>query len=411
MGEREIRLPIVGEDHTGRATKSAERNLDRLQRKTKEFDKSSKAVVTLADSFVGLASTIKAGGTYAAVAAIVAVIASLPAVGSLAAGGLVAALGGGLAALGLLFASRNEAIRREFGKTFAHIQNTLRNISKPFEPVLKNLAVLIRKVFDVFSPSLAASFQAMAPAVDRMFTAISEAVIQLLPTIGPVTDAFISMLDAIGPQLPGMVKGIADGIIAVALSIRKNPQTFASLIRFLAGATAATLRLIAVLSSMANWFQRHPNVTRALVIALTSATVAAGVFRNQISNALNTAASVVRRAVDVIKGAINSLPLVRTIKIALDLPNVAGAVRGILGALSPLPGFSGGGPMLTAPQFATAGASFAGGPVGGSTHVEVGPTNVTTTVLLDGSPFRALVRNAVSDDRARQAHRARYGRR
>lgn len=411
---RDINLDIVAHDKTDRATRSAGRNLDRLERKTREFDGASKSVRGVTSSFVEMAATLKAGGVYAAVAAIAAGIAALPAVASLAAGGIVLALGGGLATLGLLFAARNKEIRKLFSDTFTHIQTKLQQISKPFEPVLRNLAGLIRRTFDVFTPALTESFKKMAPAVDRMFTAMASAVQAMQPAIGPVTDAFIAIMDALAPQLPGIVKGISAGIIAIAESIKQNPQTFASLVRFLGDVVAKTLLVIAALSRLANWFQRHPNITRGMIAALGGVTGAAIMFRSTIESAMRAGATAVRTAVAAIKTALANLPLVREIRILLKVPNVGGIVKGILGALSPLPGFADGNTLATrglAPTFATAGASFAGAGMGGPVTFQSGPTNVDARVFLDGREIAAVARTVVHDELSRAATRARYGRR
>lgn len=393
---RDVELNIIGHDRTGAATRSAGNNIDQLKRKTGDLDKSTKkSTQSIADSFSGIASGIRGGGTFAVLAAIRTALMALPAAGSLSAGGIVLALGGGLAALGLMFAAKNKAIRDEFKKTFDGIGKTLQQISKPFEPVLMHLAKLIRDTFAVFTPQLRASFEKMAPAVDRMFSAMAVAIQNMAPAIGPVTDAFIALLDALGPELPGIATSLSNAIIAIANSIKANPQTFATLIKFLSNLVVWTLKAIAVLSSMANWFQQHSNFAKVAIagsIGPLTAALAAQILvvkkvapaigsmaaaavsklsafasgaQSRLSAAANATGTAVGRirsylgsirdrafrviahipdisgAINRIKGLLNSL-FDKVISVKVNIPNIAGKIGGILGQIGRLPGFDNG---------------------------------------------------------------------
>jgi hypothetical protein len=205
-------------------------------------------------------------GAAIAAAVTAAVVVTLPAIGALAAGLFILGFGGAIAGLGLIFAAQNEKVKAAFSGTVTHITDKLKTISKPFEGVLINISKMISKTFDFFAPALEAAFARMAPAVERFFAAMMGGFRELAPVIGPVTDAFISLLDALGPALPGIVRGIANGIIAMANAIGDNPQVFVGLVALLGQIVAWGFQAIAWLTRVAAWFNSHKElVARAIL--------------------------------------------------------------------------------------------------------------------------------------------------
>lgn len=412
MTERDIKLHIVGEDDTGRATRSAERNLDRLERKTREFDKSSKAVRSTTEAFVGMASTLRAGGPYLAVAAIAAAIQALPAIAALAGAGIVLGLGGGLVAIGIMAAAKNAEVRRAFSATGKHIAAEVAKWGQFFVPVLLHISQLVKSTFDAFAPTIRTSLAAVAPQVQKFADQVARALLQLQPAIQPLMVAFGRLLDEIGPRLPVIGRTMANALIMVSDAVADNADEIAELISIVLRMIGALAALIAMLTRIYGAWRRSVSAVYGAggVVRTVAGWFAAAASR--IGSAMSSAASAVFRAVGTIKAAINSIPLVRIIRIAVDTGAIGAAVSRARSLLSALPGFSGGNTLTArAPQFATAGPSFSGAPVGGAVNITTGPTNVDARVFLDGREIAAVARTVVQDENSRAAFRARYGRR
>lgn len=186
------------------------------------------------------------------VAAGVGIIAVMPLIGSLAAGGLVLAFGAGLAGLGIAAAAKSPAVVAEFTKLKDRAGEKLKQISAPFEESLISIAGIADRTLGVFWDPLEESFEKIAPAITGFADNLGTAFEGLAPTVGPISDAFVAILDALGPEMPGIVSGIAEGITAIAESIAADPDTFVSLVVFLFDVVEYALKAIAVLNSIAD---------------------------------------------------------------------------------------------------------------------------------------------------------------
>jgi len=188
------------------------------------------------------------------------------AAGGAMAAALIAGLGAGLAGLGLFFASKFASVESAWGDAVGRMGETLKGISLPFESVLVNLATMVENTLGVFAPSLKAAFEDLAPGVERFFGFLLVALQQLEPVIQPVSDAFIAMLDALGPELPGIMQAIADNIIQIAETVERNPAAFAA---FFSGALQLLNALLALVATLASaWtvlFDSFQAITQALI--------------------------------------------------------------------------------------------------------------------------------------------------
>jgi phage-related protein len=176
--------------------------------------------------------------------AIGAALGALPFAAGIAAVGIVAALGGGLAFLGLKIASENKKVKKSFTDLKTHVVGELRKLAKPFEATLLSISKTARKVFDKMAPELGKSFQKIAPAMTRFADSVGKALLKLEPAIGPITDAFVKLMDALGPQLPVVFQDIADAFIELANTISEDPEMFAKLISGLIGLLPKAVRVI-----------------------------------------------------------------------------------------------------------------------------------------------------------------------
>lgn len=201
-------------------------------------------------------------------AVLAAITVGMPVLGSLAAGLFVGAFGTGLAVIPAIFAAKTAPVKRSFRALARDVGAALRDMSAPFQQTLLQISDTARSVFGSFAPHLRRAFADMAPALSLFSLQFGDAFRELSRTIEPVADAFVRLLGALGPEMPGIMKGLADGIIAVADSISENPQTFASLIAWLFSLVSGALQFVAALSRVANWFQEHPRITAGLITAL-----------------------------------------------------------------------------------------------------------------------------------------------
>lgn len=195
---------------------------------------------------------------------------AMPAIGSAAAGALVLGFGGGLAGMGIAAAAQNERVAQSFSRLVSYVGGMAKRISTPFVPVLLEISRMARTTFDGFVPHLQAAFARMAPHVQGFAGNMFEAFSHLKTAIGPITTAFNALLDSIGPTLPGLFEQLSGAITNVANSISSNPQTFTNLVTWTFQLATGLTNLIAKLSSAANWFQEHSNVTKGLFAVLTT---------------------------------------------------------------------------------------------------------------------------------------------
>lgn len=255
---RDVNLDIVGHDKTGRATREAAQNLDKLRRKVDDVNDSNnnlgkvaqKSTKAMSSSFVDAAAQIRSAGPIAAVAALGAGIVALPTLAAAAGIGIVGGLGGAFAAVGIKAALSNKKVQDAFSRTKDHVVSRLKEMAQPFEPVLIRIAKRASDTFDSFAPSLDRSFKKMAPALDRFSVQFFKAIGKLKPMIGPVTDEFVRLADQIGPRLPGIFNSISNAIIDITDALRKNPEAVGRVITGFEGIITATGKTIAWLIRM-----------------------------------------------------------------------------------------------------------------------------------------------------------------
>lgn len=421
---RDVELDIIASDQTGRATRSAGNNFDRLKRKVDGVNgasaKASGGVTGLVAS-VGKLGSVSLSNPYVAITLLTAALLALPVAAVAAAGALVTALGGGLAALGVLIASKSAQVRKAFGDTTAHIQREAPKLARAFEPVLVNIARRVRETFDFFAPTLQASFNKMAPAIDRFAGNFQKAFYQLQPAIAAVTDAFIRVLDEVGPQLPAMFSQISASVVILSRLVSANAKEFATLARFLAFVTAALITLTAAFAAVGTIMIRA--VTPAVKTVANLWQNLVRVFLGGVSSILGAAAKAASAigmdgAAKKLRGAAAEIDGINK-KIQASINALTGKTitvttryveRGRRPPNTPQAGFGGAGLYLDAANSwsaATSGSFRTGGP---APVVNVGDTHVDARVFLDSQVIAAVARTVVRDELSAQARRNRVGR-
>lgn len=220
----------------------------------------------VATNFAQVGARGKAMGAVASAA-----MAGLPVLAQTAGAGIVAGLGGGLAAVGLAAAAQSDKVQQEFTATKNHVTQILEQISTPFESTLTRIAGMARRTFSDFAPELESAFQRMAPAITQFADQVFKALRELQPAIGPITDAFIEMLNKVGPKLPGMMRSVSTAVIGIANAISGNTGAFVFLVQSLGRIVTWTLNLVAAFSAL------PPSIVIGLTVAFTALAVALGV--------------------------------------------------------------------------------------------------------------------------------------
>ena len=195
----------------------------------------------------------------AQVAAVAAALASLPFIAQAVAGSIVFALGGALAGIAILGASKSAAVVKQFDNLKTQASGDLAAIGVAFVPVVRSIlssaSTLIGNLTPVFANAatiISGPFKAFGNALIAAFG--KPAVIQ---SIDAVASAFGSILKSLTPQLAGDVGSIANGITNIANAVSKNPKAFADFVSGLFKIAGGALTIIADLTLVADWIEAH----------------------------------------------------------------------------------------------------------------------------------------------------------
>lgn len=178
----------------------------------------------------------------------------MPAVGAVAAAALVTAFGAGLVGLGLVFAAKSTEVGATWSKMMSGLGRDMQLLAKPFEGTLTNIAGFFQRTVDAFNPALAKAFSAMAGPVQNFVDQMLKGFEQLVPAIGPITQAFNGILGALGPGLSSMIGDLAAGMTELSLSISRNPAALGDFVAGIGTILDATLRFITVLNDINSGF-------------------------------------------------------------------------------------------------------------------------------------------------------------
>lgn len=199
-------------------------------------------------------------------------------VGTAAAGVLILAFGGGIAAIGIIAAAQSKKVQKVFSDMASNVGDTLRDIAKPFEPALVEIAGIVEDTFNAFAPTLGEAFEQLAPAIVDFTRALSDAFIALEPAIIPIIDAFIALLEELGPQLADEVfPDLAESLKDLAETVEENADSISDLIGWFLQAVEATVDFITWLTELSGWFADNPAAIAAALGIMTVAFAAFGI--------------------------------------------------------------------------------------------------------------------------------------
>jgi hypothetical protein len=194
-----------------------------------------------------------------------------PTAGVALGGGIVSGLGGGLAGLGLVFAAKNKEVQQKWDALTAHMSAKLIEASKPFVPVLLEGIGRVQRVFDqALGPALTKSFETLAPAVDKIFSALEVALRDkaVSQAIQDISDSFAVLAEALSPVIVSTVVNFATALSNLSKTVAANPQMFANLVAGVGDLAVAIVDLIAKLYSIAGWVAAHPDLLKAVTVTV-----------------------------------------------------------------------------------------------------------------------------------------------
>lgn len=182
---------------------------------------------------------------------------ALPFIAQAAAGTIVFAFGAALAAIPVMGAVMSGKLKGSF-KTFTDdAKKDLIDIGAGFVPIIKNILAVADGVLKDMTPVFKRAADIIGPALqniaDTLLRAFDSPAVK--QSIIDVANAFTQILNALAPDLPGMMKSLAEAISRIADVIAKNPKAFADFINFLVQIVIFVLNAIAVLTQLATYME------------------------------------------------------------------------------------------------------------------------------------------------------------
>jgi hypothetical protein len=195
-----------------------------------------------------------------------ATVAAVAYLGQVFAGAAVTALGGGLAALGILGAIRNAGVQKSFGN-FTNIAGTaLTQIGTPFinpiENVLKTAGQVTQKNVPTLNNAIATISAPLQDFVNTILTAFTKPEVQ--KSIQAVAESFAAILNAITPDVTKGMVAIANSITDMANNIAKNPKAFSNFVEFLFGVANGLIRIVDVATEVGNFFEKPGGIFQTI---------------------------------------------------------------------------------------------------------------------------------------------------
>jgi phage-related protein len=185
----------------------------------------------------------------------------------------------------------------EVRKAFTDLKNqavsSLSSIGVSFIPVLKSIAgtasSVLKQMTPVFKGVIAAISGPFKLFVDTILKAFTQPAVQY--SIEAIGGAFIALLNAFTPMIPGIMQDFADAITQIATVVSQHPQDFANFVKFIFELGVWALKAIAWLSEIAVWIQDHWDIIKWIVFPVILAVMYVvqhfGALKKGISEQLN----------------------------------------------------------------------------------------------------------------------------
>jgi prefoldin subunit 5 len=233
---RDVELDIVANDKTDRATRSAAKGFEDLDRKAKrsnhsisDFEKRLKSSASSADKFGSelsntfssvLGSAFKTLPTEAkaAVGASVAAaaLASIPVIVTAIDAAVLAGLGAGGLAVGIALAAKDPRVGAAYSNLGRDISTRLQQSSAPFVDHLVDGAGKFGRTFTKIAPAIDRSFANLATTIDPFVEGLSKAAENLMPGLEHAFAASVPLLKDLAREAPRFGKVIGELFDAIA---------------------------------------------------------------------------------------------------------------------------------------------------------------------------------------------------
>ena len=266
MSTRDVEIGIIGRDKTEKATRSASRNFQGLQKDVRKVNdelgnnrglkRFTSAVSAMTKKVTGKVSGIFDGMDMKAKAMmglslkgmLAAAVAGAPALGAAVVAGMALGAGAGILAIGAIALKENKKVKDAFARTGSTIQKVLTKAAQPLVgPFVRGLAIIERTVKGL-APDFRAIFRAIAPVVPLLSKAfggvLGEVVKALRDSMPGITAAFRGLASA----LPTVGKWLGQFV----RTLFSNPKVIEKTTRALTLLAAGPLKLLGPLLSGLN---------------------------------------------------------------------------------------------------------------------------------------------------------------
>jgi hypothetical protein len=168
-----------------------------------------------------------------------------------------------------------EAVRQAFSNVASDAKKSLTDIGASFVPVMQHIAHTISDVIKTMTPVFRASIAVIAGPLqifaDTVLKAFTRPEVQ--KSIYAISQAFVAILTAFTPDIPGIFDSFAQAIERVAAAISNNPKAFADFLNFLAQIVIFVVNAIAVLTNIATWIETHWEMVKWIAFPVIAAVI------------------------------------------------------------------------------------------------------------------------------------------
>ncbi|MBF8187303.1 hypothetical protein ITP53_16500 [Nonomuraea sp. K274] len=152
---------------------------------------------------------------------------ALPTVAGLAAAGIVTAVGGALATVGIKAAANADVVRHAWSELGSDLKAELGDVAEPLEGSLVRAADVAEQAFQRLKPSLARVFEDLVPDLDNFIAKVGDGVGSLGPTLEKLGDSFGTVLSELGDRMPTIIDNVGDSLEIVAQILDDDPTLLA----------------------------------------------------------------------------------------------------------------------------------------------------------------------------------------
>lgn len=260
MADRDVKIDIIAEDNTGRATRSAAKNFEKLERDT---NKVLKGIAEFGSDIAGsLGSTVSKAVTAAGPEVSAAIggvlvagaVAAAPFIGAAITGAIIGGIGLGGVVGGFVLAAQDERVKSAFGAMKEDIGNQLKDAAEPFvDTSIRGIDQIGRAIKGInFKQIFGDSAQNTAPLIDGITRAVTElggAVQNIIHNAGPV-------LTEIGREVGALGSTVAQGLNSLADNSKDGASALRELFLVINGTISATFQFVNALTEVYGALER-----------------------------------------------------------------------------------------------------------------------------------------------------------